>query len=222
MAISHEDALKAAELTKHGSNLAKCYIDLTNKLAEYEKGSKDVKEETRKCGGSCESVPKSINLIPEAMDVVGAAINSDPEYAWSWQCNIAMAVFDAGVEHRIANEGAARFMQILFGVDMRKSPYYVALLEVDPMEHTAKVEEAPKVDLAETMLSNLKELLNTLIDEQKRFATLANKLDAGRDAPIRAAGSRDTCKDLAKIVRKMIKTVSKEKEVKEVKELEIA
>lgn len=60
----------------------------------------------------------------EAMEVVTAALRADADYAWSWQCNVAMAAYDAGCPIGVANEGAARFLQILAGVDTRKHPCF--------------------------------------------------------------------------------------------------
>lgn len=54
---------------------------------------------------------------PDAMRVVLDAMRSDPEYAWSWHCNIAMAFVDEGGDHAMANHAAARFMRSLAGVD---------------------------------------------------------------------------------------------------------
>lgn len=55
--------------------------------------------------------------VADAMKVVIDAMRSDPDYAWSWHCNVAMAFFDAGGDHYIANQGAARFMRLLAGVE---------------------------------------------------------------------------------------------------------
>lgn len=55
--------------------------------------------------------------VPAAMKVVLEAMRSDPDYAWSWHCNVAMAFVDAGGDHYTANQGAARFMQLLAGVE---------------------------------------------------------------------------------------------------------
>jgi hypothetical protein len=55
------------------------------------------------------------------MKVVSEAMLSDPEYAWSWHCNIAMAAFDEGLDHFRANKAAARFLALLVpGLDTSK------------------------------------------------------------------------------------------------------
>lgn len=51
--------------------------------------------------------------IPEAMKIVIEAMRVDPDYAWSWHCNIAMAAYDEGVSHYAANAAAARFLAML-------------------------------------------------------------------------------------------------------------
>lgn len=55
--------------------------------------------------------------IPSAMKAVIAAMKADPGYAWSWHCNVAMSFVDAGGDHYTANQGAARFMRLLAGVE---------------------------------------------------------------------------------------------------------
>ena len=62
-----------------------------------------------------------------AFAVVKEAMQKDPEYAWSWHCNIAMASVDEGMDHERANKAAARFMHNCFGVDTSKSPQYATL-----------------------------------------------------------------------------------------------
>ena len=61
--------------------------------------------------------PSASNTIANAMDFVIAAMKADPDYAWSWHCNVAMAFFDAGGDVYTANQGAARFMRLLAGVE---------------------------------------------------------------------------------------------------------
>lgn len=55
--------------------------------------------------------------VPAAMQIVTDAMRADPEYAWSWHCNVAMAFVDAGGDAYTANQGAARFMRILANVE---------------------------------------------------------------------------------------------------------
>ena len=55
--------------------------------------------------------------LADAMRVVTDAMRSDPEYAWSWHCNVAMAFVDEGGDRAMANHAAARFMRLLANVD---------------------------------------------------------------------------------------------------------
>jgi hypothetical protein len=63
---------------------------------------------------------KDKNKVPDAMNALKQAINSDPDYAWSWHCNIAVTQQDAGVSHEMSNDGAARFMKLCFDADVEK------------------------------------------------------------------------------------------------------
>ena len=62
--------------------------------------------------------------IRDAIETLKTAIHEDSEYAWSWQCNLAMAAYDEGLDHSAANRSAARFMQNLFDIDMTKYEYF--------------------------------------------------------------------------------------------------
>ena len=50
--------------------------------------------------------------IAQAVQTVIQAMQYDPEYAWGWHCNIAMAFVDAGGDRYTANQGAARFLEM--------------------------------------------------------------------------------------------------------------
>ena len=63
------------------------------------------------------TAPQPAVQVTGAMKVVLAAMQSDPDYAWSWHCNVAMSFVDAGGDHYIANQGAARFMKLLANVE---------------------------------------------------------------------------------------------------------
>jgi len=65
----------------------------------------------------------------EAFDVLKKAMHDDPSYAHSWHCNVAMSFFDAMPDpvtnefgHKMANEGATRFMRLCFGVETAQHP----------------------------------------------------------------------------------------------------
>ena len=73
----------------------------------------------------------ALELASSESTILGA-MAKDMDYAWAWHCNIAMAAFDAGCPHDVANEGAARFMQLLAGVDTRKHPAFEQTQRPDP------------------------------------------------------------------------------------------
>lgn len=84
--------------------------------------------------------------LPRAMTAVTAQMNEDFDYAWSWHCNIAMSAVDAGCDHMIANEGAARFLQMLAGVDTRQHAAFKAIQNA----------QVPVIDLEKTAWESIK------------------------------------------------------------------
>jgi len=69
----------------------------------------------------------NINDVSDAMDIMMTAMRNDPGYAYSWHANLAMMYRDAMPDvfwlpddselHKIANDGASRFMKIAFGIE---------------------------------------------------------------------------------------------------------
>jgi hypothetical protein len=55
--------------------------------------------------------------VPSALKVISDAMKADPDFAWSWHCNVAMTAQDAGAPHDRANVWAANFMRRAFDVD---------------------------------------------------------------------------------------------------------
>lgn len=53
----------------------------------------------------------------EAIEALSDSFKNDSSFAWTWHCNLAMSFYDAGGDHETANDGAARFMKLAFGVD---------------------------------------------------------------------------------------------------------
>ena len=62
--------------------------------------------------------------IKKAVDTLKEVMHQDPNYAWSWQCNLAMCAYDEGVSHAAANRAAARFISLLFDIDMTTSEHF--------------------------------------------------------------------------------------------------
>lgn len=76
--------------------------------------------------------PPPVTGLSQAFATLMTHMHDDPEYAWAWQCNLAMAFMDTTPStmedrHQIANEGAARFMQVCFKIDITKHEHYVGL-----------------------------------------------------------------------------------------------
>lgn len=70
--------------------------------------------------------------IKQALDTLKLAFKNDPEYAWSWHCNIAMPMYDSfafngtnSITYFEANVAAARIMHHLFNVDMVQNQLYI-------------------------------------------------------------------------------------------------
>jgi hypothetical protein len=58
-----------------------------------------------------------------AYDLLKAALQDDHGYAWSWHCNIAMAIYDSlQLSHRESNLAAAKIMERVFEVDTTVPP----------------------------------------------------------------------------------------------------
>lgn len=52
-------------------------------------------------------------------------VRSDPEYAWTIHCNLAVPIMDSvGCTHEQANKAAARIMHHWFKVDITKHPHW--------------------------------------------------------------------------------------------------
>lgn len=64
--------------------------------------------------------------MTQTMQALHAAIHADPEYAWSWHCNLAVPIMDAaGTSHKDANRAAALIMAQVFGYDITTHPHFV-------------------------------------------------------------------------------------------------
>jgi hypothetical protein len=56
--------------------------------------------------------------VQTALGILKAEIQSDNSLAWAWHCNVAMPLMDESGSHEMANRAAARFMQIVFDIDV--------------------------------------------------------------------------------------------------------
>lgn len=70
-----------------------------------------------------------------------AQMKNDAGYAWSWHCNIAMAIYDANLaSHTIANLCAAQVMRILFDIEPAHD-----LPKQSPIDERAEFEKITKI-----------------------------------------------------------------------------
>lgn len=75
--------------------------------------------------GPCFVLETSREPAPSAMQALTVALQADPDYAWSWHCNLAMPIMDSlKCLHEAANEAGADLMQHLFQIDIRQHPHW--------------------------------------------------------------------------------------------------
>ena len=62
--------------------------------------------------------------IEPALNVLKNHAQTDPEWAWTLHCNLAVAMQTTGVSHATSNHAALRIMWQWLGVDMEKNENY--------------------------------------------------------------------------------------------------
>jgi hypothetical protein len=65
----------------------------------------------------------------EAYNHMKAAMAANPDYAWSWHCNIARPLIDSGIDGLKAQQCAARLMKHFWGVDTSANKHYASVCE---------------------------------------------------------------------------------------------
>lgn len=70
-------------------------------------------------------------MIEKLMKILTEAMKLDPSYAWGWQCNLAMAIYDQGLSHIEANIAAANFMKNAFDIDVTQYKEYKDIISSD-------------------------------------------------------------------------------------------
>ena len=66
---------------------------------------------------------EGLKTVAHAVSVLSKAMLDDPDFAWSWHCNIAMPIVDASggaIGHADANKLATALMRHLFGVTTKE------------------------------------------------------------------------------------------------------
>ena len=126
--------------------------------------------------------------VPEAMKVVTSALLNDPDYAWAWHCNIAMAAHDGGLSHYAANKAAARFLSMLApGLDTSKHPGFPA--EPELLEQSTRlrggVPEGWREPIA-SLLTHIEDVVSEADWERidpKKWNAVSEMLAAAPQAP---------------------------------------
>lgn len=129
---------QAALLSAQNPLLKRCYTMSEHHLSGYRvvigferlEDAQDAHEYIAKL----QATQEPVQSVPEAMKVVTEALRSDPDYAWSWHCNVAMASVDEGMGHYEANKAAARFIYSLAGVDTTKHQGFPEAPEQEPVQ----------------------------------------------------------------------------------------
>jgi hypothetical protein len=110
------DALYKEDRISGYNNHGKLRKDLRERLAQPDPLQRftDVQQEieTVLAQPEQEQITTDCEIIHQAVQTVIQAMQYDPEYAWGWHCNIAMAFVDAGGDRYTANQGAARFLEM--------------------------------------------------------------------------------------------------------------
>lgn len=88
-------------------------------------------------------VEAKLPAVQNAAVTLRNAMSTDLGLAWAWHCVMACSATDAGASHKIANEAAARSMQMLFDVDTRKHPGF----RISATDAVGAAAPAPKLTL---------------------------------------------------------------------------
>jgi hypothetical protein len=63
--------------------------------------------------------------ISETIENLSNLMKNDPDYAWTWLCNIAVCAQDEGLEYSASNRCAANFIKALCGLDMTNYKFFI-------------------------------------------------------------------------------------------------
>ncbi len=106
--------------------LLECFIT-ENNLPDVSIGYPDNLKQPPALGGT--AAPTLVNMF-------GSWLRSDNETAWTWHCQLAVAMLDEGVSHAKANERARHLMKQLFGCwDYYTEFYKEAEFKLEPSNY---------------------------------------------------------------------------------------
>lgn len=72
------------------------------------------------------------NDIRKAMKTLTEEMKEHPSYADIWHINLVKSFVEEGCESQTANEGAANFLQIVFGINIKNNPIYPLIFKTEP------------------------------------------------------------------------------------------
>jgi hypothetical protein len=77
-------------------------------------------------------IPSTIDTmqVAGAFAALKAAFQTDPTYAWEWQCALAESQRAVGVDPKPAYQGAAHFLYKHFGVNVTSMQEYKDVMHV--------------------------------------------------------------------------------------------
>jgi hypothetical protein len=130
-----------------------------------------------------------------AFQALKTALQADPEYAWSWHCNLAMPIMDSiRCTSEQANKAGADLMQYLFDIDIRKHEHW--------KDHDGLLAASTASDKQEARdAERYRWMRRTFINDDESwpddvaFATTGEKLDAAIDAELNAAPPAKSASD---------------------------
>lgn len=110
--------------------------------------------------------------LPDAMKVVIGALRADPDYAWSWHCNITMSMVDEGIDHAAAEHGAQRFLNLLCGPGPMLVPAH-------PLRDRVQAKPVNSSDAMHELVQRSQAALwMSYLDEKAEVEQLREELDA--------------------------------------------
>lgn len=127
------------------------YVEETVRIVTF-----DFEEQSAYAQHEANATPMSpAGGIAPHMDALCYALVNDPEYAWSWFCNLKMPYTDAGADWASASKGAATFLSILTGgeLDITKHPYWAKNVEGDASRDVDLKDGFPEIPTDRNVMS---------------------------------------------------------------------
>lgn len=84
-----------------------------------------------------------------AFEQLAELLRADPEYAWSWHCNLSMTIMDRlRLTQPEANQAGAAIMEAFFQIDIKKHPHWVdgahgRMTRIETLENLVSIQSSP-------------------------------------------------------------------------------